>query len=228
MSLPATDAFTGSDGTELTTYSGNWTLNSGNFVINTNALAPYASVTEDGAHWNADTFADDQYAQIVLAAETSSHASGVAVRCHASAATYYGWYDDTTSCYMFKMMGGTWTQLGAALGSETVGNTIKLEVVGTTLTYYRNGSSRATRTDSAISAGYAGVSGYGSSNSSRVDDWEGGNVGVAAGQPTTKRLGLARFMRPSNLGREGVMTFFEILRGLLWRIMFRMALCPIP
>ncbi len=91
MALPATEAFTNSNGTQLTTHSSNWTLNSGDFDIQSNALSPDAASTENGAHWNADTFDDDQYAQATLVDQFNSRTIGVAVRCHATADTYYGW-----------------------------------------------------------------------------------------------------------------------------------------
>lgn len=229
MSLPASDTFTGTNNDQLTTYSANWALNNGDFDIQSNALAPDAPSTECGAFWNADSFNNDQYAKVTLIAELATPAVGPAVRCAgAGVATYYGLYNVTGGIYMFKMVAGTWTQLGTTIASAAVNDVLKLSVSGTTLTYNLNGVDRTTRTDSAIASGKAGVCGFDDNTGARMDNWEGGDIGGGAtGQPTAKRLGLVRFVRPVDIGREGAFTFFQKLRGLLWPIMFRMGLCPI-
>ena len=89
MALPATDAFTGTNGTALTTYSANWTYNKGTFGIHTNALCCTVDGFDAAAHWNADTFGNDQYARATVTAIDSLAYVGVAVRCHASAETWY-------------------------------------------------------------------------------------------------------------------------------------------
>ena len=191
--LPATDAFTGTDGTALTTYSANWSLNSGNFVINTNAVAPNQSATECGARWNADTFGNNQYAQSKLAnITTTGQTIGVAVRAATGgAASYYGFYADGSGggkTFLFKMVAGSWTQLGSLGAALAVNDIIRLEVSGTTLTPKVNGSTQSppgARTDSAHSSGAAGLSGYSVSTSMRLDDWEGGNLG---GGPPPRRI----------------------------------------
>jgi len=191
--LPATDAFTGTDGTALTTYSANWSLNSGNFVINTNAVAPNQATTECGARWNADTFGNDQYAQGKLAnSTTTGQTIGVAVRAATGgAASYYGFYADGSGggkTFLFKMVAGTWTQLGSLGAALAVNAVLRLEVSGTTLTPKVNGSTQSppgAQTDSAHSSGAAGISGYSVSTSMRLDDWEGGNLG---GRPPPRRI----------------------------------------
>ena len=205
MTLPATDVFTGSNGTALTTYSANWTLNSGNFAINTNAIAPNASTTECAAGWNADTFNNDQYSQgTVSVTNGQTHAIGVACRCSTSGgtATYYGWYSDTgqaNAAFLHKSVTGTWTQLGSTGARWTNGLAIRLEITGTTLRPMRAGATDAigTQTDSAIASGRAGLSGYGVGTSVRLDDWEGGNLTVA----TKAVLFMSRALRVWNRRR---------------------------
>lgn len=176
MTLPVTDSFTGTNNDQLTTYSSNWSLNSGDFDIQSNALAPDAAITECGAHWNANSFSDDQYAKVTLVAELAVPSVGPAVRCAgAGVDTYYGLYNATTGIYIFKMVAGTWTQLGATVASAAVNDVLMLKVQGTTLTYNLNGTDRTTRTDSAIASGSAGVCGYEDNTGARMDNWEGGN-----------------------------------------------------
>lgn len=182
MALPATDTFTGSNGTQITAHSGSWTLNAGDFDIQSNALAPDSGGNECGAHWNADTFDDDQYAEATYVAGQALFATGIAVRCHASAATYYGFYIDPfsgTNSYLFKQVAGSWTQIGSNIGNPATSSVIRLEAEGTTLRVIDDGSTIRTSTDSSISSGYAGVAGYGDTTGARIDNWEGGNLAGA-------------------------------------------------
>ena len=202
--LPATDAFTSTNGTTLTTYSSSWSLNSGDFAINTNAVYPNQSGAEGGARWNADTFGNDQYAQGKLAnITTTGQTIGVAVRASTGgAASYYGFYADGSGggkTFLFKMVSGTWTQLGSTGAALSANDLLRLEISGTTLTPKVNGSTQSppgTQTDSALSSGAAGLSGYSLSTAMRLDDWEGGNL---AGTPVMPR---SRRMIISSLGRE--------------------------
>ena len=194
--LPATDAFTGTDGTALTTYSSNWSLNSGNFAIQTNSVHPNQSGTECGARWAADTFNNNQYSQGRLAnLTTTGQTVGVAVRLSASgAASYYGFYADGSGggkTFFFKMVSGIWTQLGSLGAALSVNDVIRLEINGTTLTPKVNGATQSppgTQSDSALASGAAGLSGYSVSTSMRLDDWEGGNLAGAGVLPRPRRI----------------------------------------
>ncbi len=184
MALPAQDAFTAANGTNLTTYSANWTVNSGSFAINTNALIGGTSILDNLAHWNADVFANDQYAQVVAAAVSSGNYGGPAVRLAASAATGYFFQSDSADgLYLYKIVAGSETQLGSTGSAIAANDLLRLEINGTTLTPKKNGSLIATpgaQTDSAIASGSAGVNIYNDSTTFRLDSWEGGNLGSAA------------------------------------------------
>lgn len=192
MALPATDVFTGTNGTQLNVYSSNWAYNAGDFIINTNSVAPDDSTNECGARWTADAFNNDQYSQCVLAAKegTGNFAVGPSVR-HAAAgtATYYGYYaDGASTSYCFKMVAATWTQLGASFTSPAAATVLRLEASGTTLTVKHGGVSQGTRTDSAIASGVAGVTGFSASTSMRLDTWEGGNVAAAGASQVPRSM----------------------------------------
>jgi hypothetical protein len=186
MALPATDTFTTGTDQSLTAYSANWTANSGAFAVtaSTDTVRADGGGGEDMAHWNADTFDANQYAQVSITSVDSSYI-GVAVRCHASAATGYGLYAGVTESYLYKIVSGTWTQIGSAGGAWSNSDVLRLEVSGTTLTPKRNGSTYSTigaQTDSSISSGYAGLSGYEVSGGTG-DNWEGGNLS-SSGNPS--------------------------------------------
>jgi hypothetical protein len=193
FALPASDVFTAADTTLLTAYSASWTNNNNTFKINTNRCGP-ASAGECMAHWNADTFSDNQYATATLTSlGTSGVWVGVSVRAAASGASGYGLYAATSSGqtdYLYKLVSGTYTTIDSIAGTYAVGNTIRLEVSGTTLTPMRNGSTHAmgTSTDSSHSSGYGGVAGYGNGyTTNNLDDLSLGDLGGAAGQPMMMR-----------------------------------------
>jgi len=179
MALPATDSFTDSNGTQLTAHSSDWTLNSGDFDIQSNACAPDAG-GELGAHWNADVFDDDQYAEGEIKAVAANRAIGVACRCATNASeNYYGWYSTSSNSYVFKVVADSWTSLGSG-SAFSASDVIRLEVSGTTLTPMVGGVEEdppGAQTDATFESGSAGVSGYNDSVDARIDDWEGGDLG---------------------------------------------------
>lgn len=174
----ASDNFTGTNGTALTTYDANWILNAGDFSIQTNALAANgATGTTECAARYAGTYPNDHFAEAALSAvaAVANARIGVAVRCATDAsANYYGlYYDhDAGETYLFKVVAGAWTQLGASFTAGlSVGDTLRLDVTGTTLTYLLNGVSQGTRSDSDLSSGSPGVAGKGLTTGHRLDDW---------------------------------------------------------
>ena len=192
MALPAQDSFTTATTQTLTSYSANWTINQGTFSVDATDDRVYCTYSADeaAAHWNADTFGNDQYAQVVLRGGANGTEIGPAVRCAASGATYYGVYADINSGHgwLFKNVSGTWTPLVEVLNTfgAVAGDVLRLEVSGTNLTVKRNGTAVTGMTnisDNAISSGYAGICAYGNNTGCAADDFEGGNLSAAANVP---------------------------------------------
>lgn len=188
MALPATDAFTDTNGTALTTHSASWTENVAGFDIQSNALASNGA-SDTMAHWNADTFNDDQYAQIVEATTSATGSFlGPAVRVATSAHTGYycvGQYAASTDWETGKFVGGTWTAINSNLTGPSNGTTVAAKISGTSFTVEFDGTPQASYafTDSAISSGSGGVCGYGTSASRIMDTWEAGNLGGGGTNP---------------------------------------------
>jgi hypothetical protein len=164
----------------LTTYSASWTVNSGTWNINTNALYTSSSATTALAHWNADTFSNDQYSQFVVAAAGGAY-QGPAVRIAASAVTaYYIWDQPGDGPYLEKVITGSVTTLASGGGTHAANtNTMYLKANGTTITPMLNGSAWsgiAAQTDSSITSGSAGGANLNGGVNSRLDSWEGGNL----------------------------------------------------
>lgn len=188
MALPASDNFTTGTDQLLTAYSANWSAVSNNmWVFQTPDSVTASANAESACRWSADAFNNDQYSQAAIEAIGSLNWTGVAVRCASGAATYYGLYPGgtgTADSYLFKMVAGTWTQLGPTGGAWSTSDTIRLEVSGTTLTPIRNGSTYASigaQTDASIASGSAGVCGYGDESLSavRIDNFLADNLGAA-------------------------------------------------
>ncbi len=183
MALPATDAFTNTDGVQLTTHSASWTLNDGDFDIITNQISPDDPATgENGAHWNADTFANDHYAKITATLMSGGGGIGVAVRCNTSGTqNYYGTYWlSSGNIYSFTVISGTWTQKGLVTSLIALNDEIEIRATGTAIDIYINSVKNTTLsfTDSSLTTGAAGLSGY-AGGSLPADNWEGGDVGGA-------------------------------------------------
>ena len=184
MALPSTETFTNTDGTELSTHNSAWTLSQGDLNINTNAIhANGGPASESNYFRNDETYDNDQYAEIELAAVANGPFIGVLVRASGfgAALNAYGAYADADTIYVFKINSGTWTQLGATITrTQTVGEVIRLEVEGTTLTLKIDGITNTTRTDSDHTSGAAGISGFSNVTTTRGDNWEGGNLSSGA------------------------------------------------
>jgi len=186
MALPATDSFTTGSDQSLTSYSSNWTYNNGAFgvLVASGDVHSDAVGEETGAHWNADSFDADQYAELTINAVTiGGFLIGPAVRCHASAATWYEYYANSTEAYLASVVAGSWAQIGSAGDAWSASDVARLEISGVdpgTLTPYINdvedSSVGGAQTDSDIDSGYAGIAGYSGSTTSRGDNWEGGNL----------------------------------------------------
>lgn len=131
------------------------------------------------------TFANDQYAQIAAIYPSPTSATGIGVRMSGSGATFcgYGFYVMYGTQRLFKVVNGVKTNLGST-GTETIADSDvwRLEISGTTLTAYKNGSvytavgtnGQATVTDFA--SGKAGFIGYGNESDAGATNWEGGDL----------------------------------------------------
>ena len=184
--LPVTDAFTTGADAALTTYSANWSINTGNFQVlaASDDFRANSTNNESGAFHNVETFGNNQYAQVVLTAISDTGTLGAATRCGAAGvASYYHFYTGDTANYLAKMVTGTWTQLGSDGSGAANGDTIRIESNGTTQTPKINGSATGTpgaQTDSSLASGKAGISGWGAASTLRGDNFEGGNLGGTA------------------------------------------------
>jgi len=149
------------------------------------------SVTDINANrYNAVTWPNDQYSQIVLAATLLDTGSAI-VRGDTSGAgedrdVYFGGlaniFEGNNDSRIFKYVDGTYTSIASNVTDIAAGDTLYLEVQGTSLLLKVNGSNRVgPSTDTAHASGGAGIGAYYSTvNVALMDTWEGGDF-VAAG-----------------------------------------------
>lgn len=200
MTLPVTDNFTGADGTALHTYNASWIVNSGNFQINTNGVCPNDAVNDGFAAWTGDSFADNHYAEITIAAlgADSSASIGPAVRCASGAYTGYILYHHLSGWELWKFVASAGTQLLTGSRTLAVNDVLRLEAWGCIIVVKVNGTQLGYASDVAITSGYAGIHGNGAVTTRRGDGWTADNLsepsirsftgGQSAGNETTSTV----------------------------------------
>jgi hypothetical protein len=204
VALPFLDACTDTNGVAIATHNARWSVNIGNFAIQTNQLAANGatSTTQSMAHYDptidGDTISPDQYFQWVIgsvaAVLNANIGGGVRIATDGSANGYGLYYsEDSNDSTMFKNVAGVLTQLGAVFTAVRVANDVcRLEVTGSTLTYRVNGTSQGTRSDSAFATGSFGPVGEGNTVGHTIDSLEGGNLAAAAVSDTLPKAQFPR------------------------------------
>lgn len=182
MALPATDSFTGTDWQQLTDYSANWSYVNGSMLIYSNSVMYDSGASGNAiARWNADTFADDQYSQVRIVSMGAAQYVGVAVRCSAASFSCYGVIVNAGYLEFYKWVNASYSSLGFTSSVTFAPNDIlRMEANGTTVRVLQNGTERISITDSALTSGQPGLSALNYNQDSRMDDWQGGNLAVAA------------------------------------------------
>lgn len=175
-SSTSSDPFTNSNGTGLAAHNSYWTVHGGTFTIQSNELEASNSGSDSWATY-AGTFSDDQYAQCVASSTiVDGTFIGLIVRGNTSGTkTYYAFNWDSDSAFFYKYVAGVYTSLATPSSYPVAGDTVKLQIVGTTLTAYINGVSVASVTDASIASGNPGVTGYNTAGT-RLDTWSAASV----------------------------------------------------
>ena len=195
MAFPVTDNFNrtgsnpiGSNWTQMNTFYGTLSIDAtGTYCVGGGT----SGVLFIQASWAADSPNADQYSQITLASWGAiwSQYSGVVVRASGTnpsgsdTRTFYSFCASDNGAnspwYVHKCINGTLTQLDTGNRTFTGGDLLRLEVEGTTLRAYHAGNLISTLTGQTdISA--AGSMGILCGGNVGVDNFEGGNLAVAA------------------------------------------------
>jgi hypothetical protein len=182
----------------------NWTDLLNGLVITSN-LCDGASGALNVGYWSANSVAAYQYSQIVSAGTFIGQLFGPAVRCSETDNCYWLAVNSAANTATIRLLSsGSGSAIGSAISIATVaaGQTFRLEVDGTTLRSYRNGTLLDTITDATHSSGQPGIVIQANGEFDRADNWEGGDlnsgdIGSSAGVATAGFVGLG-------LNSEGV------------------------
>lgn len=192
MALPFTDAF-GAAAAVL----GNppWTqvalaAQTVNYDGAGSAKASAANATTDIiAYDNSNSYSPDQYGQVTIAGGLSSglQYAEVFVRCSGTGASFKGYQFLTDGASgaghteLWSYSGGTGTLLRNFATTFTTGDVMRIEVVGTTITCYKNGVSLGTQTSAVAASGAPGIGVFNSSvNAVLLDNFQADNLGALA------------------------------------------------
>jgi hypothetical protein len=179
MALPVSETFTGTDFTTLQAHNSNWTALSGSIVLYNNAARGAASGGESYYLWNGDAFETDQYVQGRALYSGYADWGYPGLLCRATDANNYYLVNWATNdkIYLTRRAGGISADIGTANKPEH-GQMVRLECEGSNIRVLVDGETVISVTDSALSAGAAGIYFY-SNLEALIDDWEAGNLASA-------------------------------------------------
>lgn len=161
------DTFTDSDGTSVTSHTGETGATWTNHPSYTNG----AKIQNNRAHGNGEyrvlyasgaPASADYDVEAVVRKVTGLNHGGIIGRCSTSTNTYYAavWENAGPWWRLYKLVSGTSTSLGTYSDNPAEGTdrTVKLQMRGTAIKVFVDGTERISVTDSAISdAGRAGI-----------------------------------------------------------------------
>lgn len=227
----ASDLFEGTEDAELSAYNSAWisaSYYSGTLEITNGRVRP-SSLT-NASYYHTNTPASADYSVSAFAYKTSASTNnqlGVTGRQSSSVATYYraAIYRSTSTqsiLQLFKFVSGSATQLGsnaAVAHDDAMSKQVKLEMIGTAIKAYFDGSAtpEISVTDSAITAaGYAGIRSFASTiptdtNGIQFDSWsadEDAAVGVSGTLAATE-VGLDTASFTGSVKVQGTLTATE-------------------
>lgn len=182
MALPASDAFTGSDGTALATHNAGWTASVGAWVLSSNQARGNSGGTDHYATWTGDAFGDAQYSKCAISGMANgSQYRGVFARGAGSGGTFrcYLIFSDGVTGADHTEIGivtaGSYTRLKAVATTTVDGDVLEIRCNGTTIQFYKNSVLIDSHTDATYSSGSAGIYSFGSN--AGIDDWSANNLG---------------------------------------------------
>lgn len=183
MALPASDTFNRANESPVATASSGftWTTQFSAFRVVTNQATPSAfSVGGDNnaGFDGTDTYGNDQYAQCTLVrvfdGGPSVRHSGTGI----GARNFYFLDGKTAASNIQKCVNDTFTNLGSTPSQYANGDVAKLQVVGTTLSAFKNGAANGSVSDGALASGKAGQFEFANNSGTAGihDDWSADNV----------------------------------------------------
>lgn len=135
------------------------------------------------AYWVGSTFGADQYSEaLVRSSGASTNFYYVCVRCSSNTPSESAYLlrvnGSGSSATITKFIDAAGTNLLSIAETFSTGDTIRLEIRGSTITAKKNGAVIGTTTDTDRSTGAPGIAIFGSG--ARLDNWEGGDLAAEA------------------------------------------------
>jgi len=172
--MAVSDNFNRADNPSL---GANWTMVNGTIEILSNQAHGSTDGADNFAAYTGVSFANDHYAEVSIPVGSASTFKGPAVRLSGSGASRNAYFFNSGSGPgIYKQVSGTQTFLVAGTAPAS-GDIVRLEVIGTTLNYYLNGTLNATTTDGSLASGSAGIWIFDNAASATVDDFNAADVG---------------------------------------------------
>jgi len=186
VTLPANDNLVSGTTQSITAYSASWSLGAGAMNATVNGAVGNSTGADSIAFWNADAFPNDQYANVTVnTTGTTGNSTGPAVRCAAGTNGYSLRLVPSQSAWnLVKQVAGVKTVIATGSLTISIGDSFQLTVQGTLLTALQNGVQFFSASDSALSSGSAGISGF-STAGPALTTWQGG--AAVATVPTLPR-----------------------------------------
>ena len=185
--LRALDDFARADAADL---GGNWANKRNAPGIFSNAV-DISTVDDHVAYYAGKSLSDDQWAQgraVVAAAASRCIGLGVRLSSAADRTGYYGGFDQNNSDgnrRLWKWVSTTLTSLASEAVTVAANDVIYVEVRGSTLKLFINGTERLSTTDASHTYGFAGLTvSNGAGDVALLDDWSAGDfLAAASGRP---------------------------------------------
>ena len=191
MSVIATDNFTRANNADL---GANWTPQTGNgsFQILSNTAQPASLAADSGETYTGAVWPNDQYSLAVINALSGTPGvdRGIAVGVRMQTGSYglYSFMAEGSGanpdCSLQKIIASAFTQLGTADGNFIAGDTLYVEIQGTTIKCRKGsgGSDLITSTgDAQWSTGNAGINYSSTMTTAALTSWEGGDFAAGGG-----------------------------------------------
>jgi hypothetical protein len=146
-------------------------VSGGNINLSSNEVAGAAAT--DCVWHNSGASTTDGYSQVTIA--TSSNYNGPIIRGQTGTTSCYFAYYGSNLARIYKFVNGAFTLISDSSWTSASGDIVKIEVSGTGLTYYINGASQVTGSNSDISGvGFGGI--FMTVTTARLDNWSMGDL----------------------------------------------------
>lgn len=194
----ASDNFNRADGP----IGANWTTYAAAGLQIASNLVEATTTGRNGAFWNANAFNADQYSEITIAGTAGAIAP--TVRCSTAGgengyeAYFSGTFGSAGTMFFQRSVAGAVTNVSNVAATISVGDVVRIQAVGTTITIYKNGVIILTAQDTNLTSGSPGI--FTQSNpitNAQASLWAGGNAALLS---ASFSLGAGENITPSSNG----------------------------